>query len=277
MVVGIDVNHAAPGSSNASFAAIVFSLDEECVCYHTVVEEQTERSEPIANLESKMHLGLRAYIERNGAPPKRILVYRDGVAHNMFDDITRKEIAIIRRAGTTLGNTTGNYVPQVNFIVSQMRTKARFAHYRNDKKSGRDAPRDDWWNLKPGTVIDSGITEAGLDNFYLVSAKALQGTARAPHYHVLENDSQFSLDELQRFTFDLCVLYARCTKIVGRPAPVYYAHRAASFGPYYDGDYRDGAIEWDAVSSSSGGSGNRNEKRNISAVREELRGALYYA
>eukprot|EP00966_Prymnesium_polylepis_P159857 3694842-Prymnesium_polylepis.1 len=115
----------------------------------------------------------------------------------MFDDITRKEIAIIRRAGTTLGNTTGNYVPQVNFIVSQMRTKARFAHYRNDKKSGRDAPRDDWWNLKPGTVIDSGITEAGLDNFYLVSAKALQGTARAPHYHVLENDSQFSLDELQ--------------------------------------------------------------------------------
>ena len=34
-------------------------------------------------------------------------------------------------------------------------------------------------------------------------------------------------DEIQRFTFDLCHLYARCTKIVSSPAPTYYAHLAA--------------------------------------------------
>jgi len=244
-----------------------------------VVEEQKERSEPIATLETKMHQGLRAYIERNGAPPKRILVYRDGVAHNMFEEITTKEIDTIRRAGTTLGNTSGNYVPEVNFIVSQMRTKARFAEWRRDKARSRDQETDGWWNAKPGTVIDdSRVTEAGFENFYLISAKALQGTARAPHYHVLANDSRFSLDQLERFTFDLCVLYARCTKLVGRPAPVYYAHRAASFGAYYDANYRDAPADWETASSSSGGSGRgRNDKRNIGAVREELRSSLYYA
>lgn len=53
---------------------------------------------------------------------------------------------------------------------------------------------------------------AGHDNFYLVSACALQGTARAPHYHVLRNDPELRLDEIEQLTFDLCTLYARAVR-----------------------------------------------------------------
>mmetsp|Transcript_56464 Transcript_56464/g.150144 ORF Transcript_56464/g.150144 Transcript_56464/m.150144 type:complete len:255 (-) Transcript_56464:235-999(-) len=225
---------------------------------------------------------IQTFAERNGGcPPERIVFYRDGVAHNQFELVARQEVGLIHQA---LIDARLEGRCELIFIVVQKKTNARFAMEDGivPRGGGKGGGKGGGvlGNVHPGTVIDTDITDregvAGFD-FYMVSQASKLGTARPSHYHVLHCPPSLTQDEIQRFTFDLCVLYARCTKIVGRPAPVYYAHRAASFGPYYDGDYRDGAIEWDAVSSSSGGSGNRNEKRNISAVREELRGALYYA
>ena len=51
-------------------------------------------------------------------------------------------------------------------------------------------------------------------------------------------DSFIPPDVLQRFTFNLCHLYARATKIVGRPAPVYYAHLAAYQAEYFQSNFR---------------------------------------
>ena len=66
MVVGIDVNHAAPGSPNPSFAAVVGSVDEECASYHSIVEEQRDaKKEPIEHLEEKIHDLLKAFSARH--------------------------------------------------------------------------------------------------------------------------------------------------------------------------------------------------------------------
>ena len=65
----------------------------------------------------------------------------------------------------------------------------------------------------------------------MVAQHGLKGTSRPSHYHILHNDFG-TPTELQRLTFELCHLYARATKIVSRPAPVYYAHRAASLAQY---------------------------------------------
>ena len=108
----------------------------------------------------------------------------------------------------------------------------------------------------------------------MVSAHALQGTARAPHYHVLENEANLTLGELERFTYDLCFFYARATKIVSRPAPLYYAHRAAYLGQYYNRDFCDGGQRWDAASTSSGGS---TSSLNVGGVLIDVRRNLYYA
>lgn len=53
------------------------------------------------------------------------------------------------------------------------------------------------------------------------------GTSRFSHYTVLEDDNKFSADEIQKFTYHLCYLNARCTKSVSVPAPVAYAHLVA--------------------------------------------------
>jgi hypothetical protein len=54
-----------------------------------------------------------------------------------------------------------------------------------------------------------------------------KGTCRPSHYHVLANDAKAQKEAIEQLTSDLCFLYARATKIVSRPAPVYYAHLAA--------------------------------------------------
>ena len=89
-----------------------------------------------------------------------------------------------------------------------------------------------------------------------------QGTCRPTHYHVLRCPPSLTADEIQQvrvranpdpdlhtdpdpnpspnpnpnpnpkqFTFDLCHIYARCTKIASRPAPLYSARRTISLNP----------------------------------------------
>ena len=54
-----------------------------------------------------------------------------------------------------------------------------------------------------------------------------QGTSRPTHYHVLYDDNAFTADDLQKLTYQLCHVYARCTRSVSMPAPAYYAHLVA--------------------------------------------------
>ncbi|KAH7948291.1 hypothetical protein HPB52_020261 [Rhipicephalus sanguineus] len=61
----------------------------------------------------------------------------------------------------------------------------------------------------------------------------MQGTSRPSHYHVLWDDNQFSADELQCLTYQLCHTYVRCTRSVSIPAPAYYAHLVAFRARYH--------------------------------------------
>ena len=69
------------------------------------------------------------------------------------------------------------------------------------------------------------------------------------------------------------------TKIVSRPAPVYYAHRAAFLGPMYDKNYRDGGQGWETASTSSSRSNGSNKEvgPEVGPVLQNLRSRLYYA
>lgn len=60
-----------------------------------------------------------------------------------------------------------------------------------------------------------------------------QGTSRPSHYHVLWDDNEFSADELQCLTYQLCHTYVRCTRSVSIPAPAYYAHLVAFRARYH--------------------------------------------
>ena len=72
-------------------------------------------------------------------------------------------------------------------------------------------------------------------------------------------------------------MYARCTKIASRPAPIYYAHLAAAHAPWYISGFREIGDSWEVGSTSSGSSGTSKYSRSkYDALNERQRDRLYY-
>jgi eukaryotic translation initiation factor 2C len=96
-------------------------------------------------------------------------------------------------------------------------------------------------NCPAGLVVDSGsyyfillmmsefgflciVTEVASPaefDFYLQSHAGLLGTSRPAHYNVLHDENNFTADSMQQLAFALCHVYARSTRSVSIPAPVY--------------------------------------------------------
>jgi len=84
-------------------------------------------------------------------------------------------------------------------------------------------PSDKSQNCTAGLVVDTVICHPVENDFFLQSHGGLIGTSRPSHYSVLYDDNKFSADALQALSFALCHVYARATRSVSIPAPVYYA------------------------------------------------------
>ena len=232
MVIGADVYHAPPGTKRPSFAAVVSSMDRQLATYVTSVSAQLSHMEVIERMEEMISHHLRRFYELNrGVSPKRLIFYRDGVGVAHFPMLRKREIAAIRRACHQVGGV--GYKPALTFIVVQKRNHCRMFVPRGNSVE----------NATPGTVIDKEITSNSSFDFYLCSHHGLKGTSCPTHYHVLHDDLCLTADELQRFSFDLCHLYARCTKIVSNPAPCYYAHLAATQAHFYMSDFCEDGVE----------------------------------
>ncbi|CAH8462694.1 unnamed protein product [Schistosoma mattheei] len=224
MVFGADVTHPAPTQSHQvlkSVAAVVGSVSPELMRYGAVVRQQatTERGnkttrEIIDNLHLSVGELLTLYLRNTkGRFPKRIIFYRDGVSEGQFENVLVEELSAIQKACTDI---RPGEEPAITFIVVQKRHHIRFKPH--DPRAR---------NVEPGTVVDTDITHRREFDFYICSHEGIQGTSKPAHYHVLYDDSNFTSDALQMFTYHLCYAYMRCSRSVSYPAPVYYSHLAA--------------------------------------------------
>ncbi|KAG8894253.1 hypothetical protein FRB99_001388 [Tulasnella sp. 403] len=87
-----------------------------------------------------------------------------------------------------------------------------------------DPEKDRSGNAPAGTIVDSTITSPVEFDFYLQAHAGIIGCCRAMHCNVILDENLFTPDEIQTLTFALCHVYARSTRSVSLPAPVYYAH-----------------------------------------------------
>ncbi|KAG6866468.1 hypothetical protein C0991_003986 [Blastosporella zonata] len=219
IVMGADVIHPAPGSDGRpSFTALVANVDSDSAKYIACSRVQTSRQEMIEDLEEMStyalgkYIGYRTYVEkRSPSAPKRIIFYRDGVSEGQFKQVLEQELPALKRACVT-----HNINAKITIIVVGKRHHVRFF-----PQSEREGDRSG--NCPAGTVVDRDIAHPTEFDFYLQSHGGLLGTSRPAHYSILYDENDFSADSLQSLSFALCHVYARSTRSVSIPAPVYYA------------------------------------------------------
>ncbi|KDP43930.1 hypothetical protein JCGZ_05397 [Jatropha curcas] len=278
IIFGADVTHPPPGEdSSPSIAAVVASMDWPGVTkYRGIVSAQTHREEIIQDLYKShqdpqrglVHSGmirelLIAFRRETGLKPHRIIFYRDGVSEGQFNQVLLNEMDDIRKACNSLEE---NYLPPVTFIVVQKRHHTRLFPV-NSGQADRSG------NVLPGTVIDTKICHPTEFDFYLNSHAGIKGTSRPTHYHVLFDENNFSADELQVLTNNLCYTYVRCTRSVSIVPPAYYAHLAAFRARYYvEGETSDGG----STGGRSATGGRSREVQPLPAIKENVKNVMFY-
>ena len=221
MIVGADVTHPSTPSTDrlvfSSVAALVGSFDSDCTKYFASVRvQEKDKQEVIRELDEMALEILNKYQEENDSQlPGHIIIYRDGVSEGQFEHVLREELASFHSA---CDKTRPGYSPKITFLVVQKRHHTRFIPCQESRK---------FKNIPPGTVVDTDCVHPTDFDFYLCSHFCVQGTSRPTHYHVLWDDNNFGPDHLQKLTFYLCHIYAKCNRSISIPAPVQYAHLAA--------------------------------------------------
>ncbi|KAJ7879560.1 argonaute-like protein [Mycena olivaceomarginata] len=235
------VIHPAPGSDGRpSFTALVANVDSDTAKYIATSRVQTSRQEMIDELEPMSLHCLTKYMKARAIAPKRIIFYRDGVSEGQFKHVLEQELPLIKKACASL-----KINPKITFIVVGKRHHVRFFPINeNDREADRSG------NCKAGTVVDRDIVHPTEFDFYLQAHGGLLGTSRPAHYSVLYDENNFSADTLQSLSFALCHVYARSTRSVSIPAPVYYADIVCSraknhYDPQGTLDFSDSATQVD--------------------------------
>lgn len=218
--MGADVMHPAPGQTTTpSFAALVASVNTTATKYIAIDGIQATRQEIISDLKTmskralQLHMSYRERVEKKSKEssiPKRLIFYRDGVSEGQFQQLLATELPMLKEACTEL-----KIKPKITFIVVGKRHHIRlFPEDRDADRSG---------NCPAGTVVDKAITHPVEYDFYLQSHSGILGTSRSAHYSVIYDENQLNPDSMQSLSYALCHIFARSTRSVSIPAPVYYA------------------------------------------------------
>ncbi|KAJ6172607.1 Qde2 [Penicillium chermesinum] len=249
MLVGIDVTHPSPGSAgNApSVAAIVASIDASLGQWPAKICIQTqERNEMVEDLNNMMQSRLKLWAKHNkNQYPENIVVYRDGVSEGQYSIVIEKELPLLKEACKALypATLTKKGLPRLSIIIVGKRHNMRFY-----PTTSADAERS--MNPKPGTVVDRGISESRVWDFYLQAHSALQGTARPAHYFTIWDEIFYpkhpgkpgtanAADVLQDLTHKMCYMFGRATKAVSVCPPAYYADLVCTRARCYLADLFD--------------------------------------
>ncbi|KAG6045228.1 hypothetical protein E4U39_002591 [Claviceps sp. Clav50 group G5] len=221
MMIGVDISHGAPDGKTPSTAAMTMAVDRDALRYAAAVQSNGYRVEMLtaANVVSMIGTLSKYWIAgHDGAFPKHIIYFRDGVSEDQFAHVIDQEIRQIklylRERAPTLP------MPKFTVIVATKRHHVRFF-----PQKGKGDRND---NPLPGTLVEREVTHPFMWDFYLSSHVAIQGTARPVHYHVILDEMGLPVNDLQKMIYQQCYSYARSTTAVSLHPAVYYAHLAGA-------------------------------------------------
>ncbi|KAF8184938.1 ribonuclease H-like domain-containing protein [Mycena galopus ATCC 62051] len=219
MILGADVAHPGPGVSRPSIASLVFSWDAAASSYAAISQVQAPRQEIIPELKVMVKKAILAF-GMKGPPPRKIIFYRDGVSEGEQEKVKTEEIAAIKDACHEVWREkqVDGPLPLITFICVVKRHHTIFLP--------NDATVDDGktGNCRAGLAVDEAIRSPLALDFFLQSHAAIKGTSRSGHYSILLDEIfNNNVSAIQQLSFELCHVYAKATRSISIPAPVYYA------------------------------------------------------
>ncbi|VDC05978.1 unnamed protein product [Peniophora sp. CBMAI 1063] len=267
MVLGADVGHPGPGvTDRPSICSLTASMDADATRYISRTFIQSPRQETMDpdKLARRVYDCLLTFVKTNKFVPANLLFYRDGVSEGEFERVSEFEIPAIDLAWkkfweTQLGHMQQKnigYIPQGELEIKLIPREREFCpplqltfvvvgkrhHVKFFPSQG--TPTDRSGNVRGGLVVDRDIVSPTSLDFYLQSHGGLLGTSRSSHYTVLLNGvrrpdpdhPEMTVDDLQCISHYLCYAYARATRAVSIPAPVYYADLICSRARFHLND-----------------------------------------
>lgn len=127
MLVGIDITHPSPDSSDESpsIAGVVASTNKHLCQWPGSIRSQTGRKEMVEGLTAMMGERLDLWVEVNKMLPKKIIIYRDGVSEGQYRLILEQELPAIQAAFTEKYGKR-EFWPKLSIIVVGKRHHTRF-------------------------------------------------------------------------------------------------------------------------------------------------------
>ena len=157
----------------------------------------------MAELEEMVMERLSPWRSRNqGALPDKIIVYRDGVSDGQYIKCLLQELPQVQRACEKI--YLKKMKPKISFIVATKRIHVRI--HPKDPKNG-----DKNGNPKAGTIVDTDIISDNKWDFFLVSHRAIQGTAKPAEYSFIHDSVGIGVDGLEKLVSSATlILRYRC-------------------------------------------------------------------
>ncbi|KAJ7093222.1 Piwi domain-containing protein [Mycena epipterygia] len=279
MIMGADVAHPGPGTNRPSIASLVWSHDRygAAYCATTCVQEYS-REEIITDLKELVVTAILMFGQKHKTTPASIFFYRDGVSDGEFKQVQEKEIAAINDAFDEIWTKKELKLakPKLTFIVVGKRHHVTFFPV-----SANDNVGDKTGNCRAGLVVDKGLAHTQFTDFYLQSHAAIKGTSRSAHYILLQDENfNGNVGKLQELSFALCHIYAKATRSVSIPAPVYYADLACARGKFHIDPASD--MDIDASTTSGGKSGKKDTvdivrwRDAYGVINPNVQGSMYF-
>uniref|UniRef100_A0A1I7VHZ3 Piwi domain-containing protein n=1 Tax=Loa loa TaxID=7209 RepID=A0A1I7VHZ3_LOALO len=166
---------------------------------------------------------LRYFNANRGEPPKHLFVIRDGISTGQYKYVMNTEVEQIKKACQMVGGP--GFRPHITFIVLTKMHSLRI-YRKNIRKQERAVEQ----NIKPGTIVDKHVVNPVLNEFYLNSHSAAQGTTKTPRYTLLFDTSGMEADVMQGIVHALAYNFQIVNMAVSLPCPVMIAARMAKRG-----------------------------------------------
>jgi eukaryotic translation initiation factor 2C len=121
--------------------------------------------------------------------PKNIIYYRDGVSKAEFSKIQDREVDKIKKVANDMAPGI-----KLTAIIVTKRHHTRFYPAKTEDEMSKQPLNQ---NCKPGTLVDSVVTNPYFVDFFLQSHIGIIGTARPARYDVIRNETGHTTQALQ--------------------------------------------------------------------------------